>query len=106
MAVRNGTPGNNVLGGTGVGATSSGASPETMCCLNSAVGTFYLAGLGNDRLNGNSGNDRLFGGNGNDILNGNANDDQLYGGNGDDRLFGGANKDKLFGGAGKDTRRQ
>jgi VCBS repeat-containing protein len=45
-------------------------------------------------INGEAGNDTLWGSNGNDVLNG---------GTGDDTLFGGAGDDTLTGGTGKDT---
>lgn len=57
---------------------------------------------GNDTLNGDSGNDTLYGLSGNDTLNGGTGDDKLYGGNGDDILNGGDGNDQHFGGTGDD----
>jgi len=57
---------------------------------------------GDDRLFGNVGNDNLNGGDGDDLLKGGKARDKLYGGDGDDRLFGGGYKDKLYGGDGED----
>ena len=66
---------------------------------------------GNDWLFGDIGNDTLIGGSGDDVLNGDDGSDQLWGGDGSDQLNGGdlptfptlsPNKDILFGGAGPD----
>ena len=59
--------------------------------------------FGNDTLDGNEGNDRLYGLGGNDILNGNDGNDRLVGSFGNDVLSGGAGRDLLFGGYGQDT---
>lgn len=48
-------------------------------------------------VNGEGGNDTLFGGRGNDRLNGGPGDDRLYGGIGDDQLRGGTDDDHLSG---------
>ncbi|MDX6699642.1 MAG: hypothetical protein QOE65_3039 [Solirubrobacteraceae bacterium] len=61
---------------------------------------FYVPGLGNDRIKGNSQPDRLMGGAGNDRISGGAGNDRLYGGAGADALFGGDGFDRLFGGGG------
>jgi Ca2+-binding RTX toxin-like protein len=57
---------------------------------------------GDDKLNGSSDADALYGFNGNDVIHGNAGDDALYGGKGKDELYGGDGDDTIFGGAGKD----
>jgi Ca2+-binding RTX toxin-like protein len=54
-------------------------------------------------VNGEGGNDTLFGGRGNDRLNGGTGDDRLYGGIGDDQLRGGEDDDLLSGGFGADS---
>ena len=58
---------------------------------------------GNDRLNGENGDDILYGGEGNDTLNGGCGNDHLYGGEGDDTLDGSYGENHLYGGAGNDT---
>jgi glucose/arabinose dehydrogenase len=60
------------------------------------------ADLGDD-INGQGGNDMLFGGSGDDTLRGGAGDDTVYGGNGSDLLVGGPGNNRLDGGAGTDT---
>lgn len=81
--------------------------------LNGDLGDDVLfGGIGNDVLKGQDGDDVLHGGDGADILKGNvhsdtlfgeAGDDELRGGNGADTLVGGAGDDDLYGGAGIDT---
>jgi Ca2+-binding RTX toxin-like protein len=53
--------------------------------------------LDNDRLEGNSGNDTLFGENGDDLLDGGKGNDVLVGGRGNDWLIGGRGDDILCG---------
>ena len=69
-----GTPGDDVITGTGNADTLGG-------------------GGGNDVISGGGGNDELFGGTGNDTLNGAAGNDRLTGGIGNDILRGDANDD-------------
>ena len=57
----------------------------------------------NNVINGNDGNNQLFGGGGNDTLNGDDGNDLLDGGNGNDTLNGGDDNDTIIGGAGNDT---
>ncbi|MEO3416132.1 calcium-binding protein [Roseovarius sp. CAU 1744] len=67
-------------------------------------GTEILEGLGgNDTLDGNGGDNRLFGGAGNDILSSDDGDDSLDGGDGEDTLFGSTGDDTYEGGDGVDT---
>jgi Ca2+-binding RTX toxin-like protein len=54
-------------------------------------------------VNGEGGNDTLYGGRGNDRLNGGTGNDRLYGGIGDDQLRGGDEDDLLSGGFGADS---
>ena len=70
-----------------------------------SVGDLYTlidGDAGDDTLWGNAGNDTLYGGTGNDTLYGNAGNDLLYGDAGDDYLWGGVGNDALIGGEGKD----
>ena len=70
-----------------------------------SVGDLYTlidGDAGDDTLWGNAGNDTLYGGTGNDTLYGNAANDLLYGDAGDDTLYGNAGNDTLIGGEGKD----
>ena len=57
---------------------------------------------GNDEIHGGAGNDTLKGNNGTDILYGDSGKDKLYGQDGDDTLHGGNGIDKLYGGTGSD----
>ena len=87
-----GTPGPDILVGTGLRNTLSGRA-----------GADCLFGLGDDdKLIGGTGNDLLNGGGGDDRLNGDAGDDRLKGGNGNDTLTPGAGKDRVEGGGGED----
>ena len=85
---------------------------ETITAANGTDHIIYGGSGGNDTLNGNTGNNTLFGQTGNDTLNGNdGNDvlvgqdgiDTLNGGNGSDTLVGGDGNDNVNGGAGNDT---
>ena len=76
------------------------------------VGDFIAADAAAQTLNGNAGQDLIFGGDGVDTINGNAEDDRLdgdagndilNGGDGDDMLWGEADRDRLSGGTGNDT---
>ena len=62
----------------------------------------YVAGSGNDVVQGNAVGNILRGGAGNDRLFGNGGHDSLHGGLGNDSLFGGAGNDRLFGNEGAD----
>ena len=70
-----------------------------------SVGDLYTlidGDAGDDTLWGNAGNDTLYGGTGNDTLYGNAGNDLLYGDAGNDTLEGNAGNDTLVGGTGND----
>ena len=56
-----------------------------------------------DTLKGLEGNDEIQGGDGNDTIEGGDGDDILYGGDGDDRIIGGRGVDTIYGGAGDDN---
>ena len=62
-----------------------------------------LSADGNDILNGNGGNDTIYGGSGNDAISGGDGNNLVYGGPGDDQLFGGLGNNLLVGGPGDDT---
>ena len=67
---------------------------------------FLLGGTGNDTLQGDEGSDGLYGGPGADLLVGGEDDeddaDDLYGDGGNDELQGGGGHDSLYGGSGED----
>lgn len=80
--------------------------------LGGALGEFVTAGVGNDTLRGEGGDDDIASGAGDDALRGGAGDDvlsgsigldTLRGGDGDDTLTGGGDADTLHGGAGEDV---
>ena len=109
--------------GNGVVMGTDGADVLT------GAGGFVYGGLGNDRLIGSDGAEKLFGGAGDDViididarakawkretpldsrsdevnlLSGGAGDDVIFGNAGTDILFGGAGDDVLSGGGGRDT---
>lgn len=73
--------------------------------LQIAPGTLiegYVAGSGNDVIQGNAAGNILRGGGGNDRILGNGGNDTLHGGMGNDTLIGGAGNDRLFGNEGAD----
>jgi Ca2+-binding RTX toxin-like protein len=72
------------------------ASPASTAKLYSALMS------GNDRIDGDIRNDKLWGDAGNDVINGGAGNDKLYGDAGDDLLKGGSGNDTLVGGTGAD----
>ena len=57
---------------------------------------------GNDIMDGQRGNNRLWGGGGRDIMSGGSGRDHLYGGAGNDIFYGSSESDTLVGGAGAD----
>ncbi len=56
-------------------------------------------------ISGGNGNDYMVGGDGADIMNGDAGEDNMRGGNGNDFLYGGLNDDYMLGGDGNDNLR-
>ena len=56
-----------------------------------------------DTINGNGGNDRIFGREGDDVLNGGQGNDRIFGASGNDTISGVQGNDWLNGGAGDDT---
>jgi Ca2+-binding RTX toxin-like protein len=106
-----GTPANNMLGGTasdelsrGLGGNDNiyGVGGNDLLDGGDGTDTLY-GGDGNDTLYGGNGNDRFYGDAGNDSLFGGEGDDFIFGGDGDDLLDGGAGSDRLYGNAGSDT---
>jgi Ca2+-binding RTX toxin-like protein len=61
-----------------------------------------IGGSGNDRLEGNWANNKIYGGAGKDTLTGGTGHDQLFGEEGNDELHGGIGNDSLYGGNGYD----
>ena len=82
---------------------------QTVLTINGGDGNDTLdasAGvLGNVRLrlNGDAGNDRIFGSSNEDTIDGGVGKDTLLGGNGNDTIFGGADHDAINGGSGDDS---
>ncbi|NEP13110.1 MAG: hypothetical protein F6K14_23475, partial [Symploca sp. SIO2C1] len=73
--------------------------PVNGVVLNGDAGNNRLFGTNfNDEIFGLGGNDRLFGRSGMDLLDGGIGNDRLFGGNGEDKLDGGIGNDRLFGG--------
>lgn len=73
--------------------------------INGSQGNDYLAnwnGANRIQLNGNGGNDKLFGGNNSDILLGGPGNDYIMGNDGNDNCQGEAGHDTIHGGAGND----
>ncbi len=73
--------------------------------FNAYTGTgnkFIDGESGDDKLYGGSGTDTLIGGAGEDTINGSQGDDSISGGAGNDTLYGGDGNDKLIGGEGND----
>lgn len=70
--------------------------------MGSGDGDLIQGNQGDDQLFGDGGNDTLLGGQGDDFLAGQLGDDQLFGGQGNDTLFGGQGNDLLLGLEGND----
>ena len=84
--------------------TATFAGSNNVISATAGTKNHYIDGqAGDDTIYGTSGHDYLVGGEGNDILHGGAGNDYLLGGAGDDTLNGGAGNDTLYGGAGNDT---
>lgn len=66
-------------------------------------GDLIAAGLNDDTVLGDGGNDRIWGGDGHDEVRGDAGSDVLHGNFGNDRIFGGSGADTLNGGNGNDV---
>lgn len=81
-----------------------GALSNHAAAVNGEAGDDHLfGGRGGDTLKGGIGADLVDGGQGGDTLDGGDGDDRLYGGDGNDILYGGVGRDLLEGGAGDDV---
>ena len=94
--------GEQVLRGTSNGDSLSVGELYTLIDGDAGDDTLW-GNAGNDTLIGGQGNDSLRGNEGNDILHGNEGQDVLYGNEGNDILYGDAGNDTLEGNAGNDT---
>lgn len=94
--------GEQVLRGTSNGDSLSVGELYTLIDGDAGDDTLW-GNAGNDTLIGGQGNDSLRGNEGNDILHGNEGQDVLYGNEGNDILHGDAGKDYLRGGEGDDV---
>ncbi len=97
----------DVINGTSAGEFIYGKTTRAET-INGGGGSDRLFTLskitdGDSTLNGDAGNDFLFGADGVDVLNGGAAQDVLRGGEGKDRLDGGSGNDQLFGDGGNDN---
>lgn len=94
--------GEQVLRGTSNGDSLSVGELYTLIDGDAGDDTLW-GNAGNDTLIGGQGNDSLRGNEGNDILHGNEGQDVLYGNEGNDILHGDAGNDELWGGIANDT---
>lgn len=95
--VLNGTNNAEILNGV---ATNGG--PDDI--INGNGGNDKVYGLaGNDTLHGNDGTDTVEGSAGNDVIYGDAGNDRLSGSAGDDKVYGGDGNDTIIGGYGANT---
>ena len=69
----------------------------------SAENDILIGGTGNDSLYSQAGSDTLYGGAGNDKLTTSGTDNTLFGGSGNDQITGGSGQDTIFGGSGDDN---
>lgn len=113
---RMGTPGVDLLDGTGLGDNLFGLQGDDVLrgqrnddCLFGGAGSDRLIGgpdddhlLGDDSETGVAGNDRLLGNGGSDLLVGGPGNDRIRGGAGNDRLAAGLGRNRLRGGSGND----
>ncbi|WP_338831854.1 calcium-binding protein [Bradyrhizobium sp. 27S5] len=105
VSVIYGAGGNDVLTALSMPITVNGQVLDFGSSLDGNDGNDVLyGGNRNDTLSGEAGSDTLYGGDGNDQLAGGGGNDAFYGGNGDDNMsFDGAGFDTFDGGAGNDT---
>jgi VCBS repeat-containing protein len=98
----NGTPGPDVLTGTGANDRINAFEDDDIVTAKAGDDIIDL-GSGNDTADAGSGNDTVTAGDGNDVVDGGSGDDLLDGGLGDDQLAGGKGVDTLTGGDGNDV---
>jgi Ca2+-binding RTX toxin-like protein len=102
----------NIIAGTN-GSGSGTSGPDTIYGSNNPLVSDNIDGnqgndliygrAGNDTLTGNTGDDTIYGGSGNDTISGNGGLDNLYGGSGNDTIIGNTDDDEIIGGFGADT---
>jgi Ca2+-binding RTX toxin-like protein len=96
-----GTPGNDVIIGTGFEDLIYGyGGNDKICSLGEE--DHVIGGPGDDMIEGGNAADNLWGGPGNDVIKGGNGDDHVVGENGEDQLYGGEKDDNILGGAGND----
>lgn len=101
--VAHGTDGPDVIVLIGEANTVfANAGDDLICNFGFATDSNIQGEKGNDKIFGNGRKDRLDGGPGNDILRGRDGDDSLNGGDGDDDMYGEAGNDNMLGGDGPD----
>ena len=82
---------------------SSMIKPDVHVTIDGTIGDDRIkGGNGNDKIDGVEGNDILYGGEGDDEIDGGEGDDEIHGEDGDDQLQGGEGDDKIYGGGGDD----
>jgi serralysin len=103
----------SIIGGTAFDQVNGNQGDDTIVG-RSTVGDWLLGGQGNDSidasastganiLNGNLGNDIIFGGSGADSLRGGQGDDVMHAGSGNDWISGDLGNNTIYGGQGADT---
>lgn len=80
-----------------IGVFEDAIEEVTETVIENAIG-----GRFNDTVEGNGGDNQIWGRGGNDLIEGAKGDDSLYGGAGKDKLYGGDDADVIDGGAGND----
>ncbi len=95
----------NEAGTYSYGGGGSGTFSEIEIFTGTAQADSMDARLASSAVNlqGNAGNDTLWGGSGADVIYGGANNDVLYGGGGNDIVQGDAGNDVMYGGTGDDS---
>ena len=106
LAAKNHQYGPVVNGGDGddvIKNLDHGVHPTLRVIMNGDAGNDYIyGGHGVDTMHGGSGNDRLSGDYGDDYLHGDGGSDDVFGHFGNDTLYGGTGDDEIYGGYGHD----